>query len=112
MTYGRALLQALACGVPVIATRWGAPLEFLREDNSFPIGIEGLVPASFEEELFAGHRWAEPSVDHLRQLMRCVFSNRQESRKRAQRGRQDVVERWDWRVVIPDWVDAFRRLSE
>ena len=112
VTYGRALLQALACGVPVIATRWGAPLEFLREDNSFPIGIEGLVPASFEEELFAGHRWAEPSVDHLRQLMRCVFSNRQESRKRAQRGRQDVVERWDWRVVIPDWVDAFRRLSE
>jgi glycosyltransferase involved in cell wall biosynthesis len=107
---GRALLEALSGGLPVIATRWGAPLEFLDDDNSFLIGMEGLVPALPEEEHLAGHRWAEPSVDHLRELMREVFSNGEEAGKRAKQGRKDAVERWDWSVVIAQWTDAFGRL--
>lgn len=107
---GRALLEALSGGLPVIATRWGGPLEFLDDDNSFLIGMEGLVPALPEEEHFAGHRWAEPSIDHLRELMREVFSSGEEARKRGEQGRRDAVERWDWSVVVPQWTEAFRRL--
>ncbi len=110
--YGRPLMEALASELPVIATRWSGQLSFLRDENSYLIDIEGLVPASVEEESFAGHLWAQPSVEHLRKLMREVFSHREEAKKRAQQGRRDMVERWDWSVRAPLWVNEFRRLLD
>jgi glycosyltransferase involved in cell wall biosynthesis len=110
--WGRGCLEALAAGLPVIATNWGTVSEFLTDGNSFPIAVEGIVPASCEDELVAGHRWAEPSVDHLRQRMREVFSNSSDVQTRAAQGRREVVEHWDWAVVMPEWVQEFRRLCE
>jgi len=110
--YGRPLMEALSSQIPVIATRWSGQLSFLRDENSYLIDIEGLVPASVEEEIFAGHLWAQPSVEHLRQLMREVFSHPDEAKKRAQQGRRDMVEHWDWGVRAALWVDEFRRIAQ
>jgi len=94
--WGRPYLEALACQCPVIATRWGGQLDFLHEGNSFLLDVEGIVPVLNPNlEVFAGHRWAEPSVDH---------------RRRAARGRAEAVERWDWQVVGELWAREFRRL--
>ena len=108
--FGRPYAEALSCGLPVIATRWSGHLDFLNDANSFLIDIEGLVPACEEVEYFAGHRWAQPSVEHLRQLMRQVYSHPQEARARAESGRAEMVAQWDWNVVIPRWIDEFRRV--
>jgi glycosyltransferase involved in cell wall biosynthesis len=108
----RAILEALSSGLPVIATRWGGHLDFLNDTNSFLIGIDGLAPATFESEPNAGHFWAEPRIDHLRHLMREVFSRSGEVRQRATRGRQDVINRLDWSAVIPEWLNAFRELLD
>ena len=108
--YGRNMLEALACEVPVIATRWGGPLEFLHTGNSFLVDNEGLVMASEEEELFAGLQWAQPSVEHLRRVMRQLVSGQEQGPMRARQGRQDAVERWDWNVVLPEWARAFGSL--
>ena len=110
--YGRPLMEALSSELPVIATNWSGQLSFLRDENSFLVDIEGLVPASVEEEIFAGHLWAQPSVEHLRKLMREVFSRPQEAKKRAQQGRRDMVADWDWSVRAPLWVNEFRRLLD
>jgi glycosyltransferase involved in cell wall biosynthesis len=110
--YGRAFLEALACELPVIATRWSGQLDFLNDQNSYLIDVEGLVPASTECEFFAGHLWAQPSVDHLRQLMREVYSHPEEARQRATRGRHHMLQHWDWSVAVPRWIDEFRRLLE
>jgi glycosyltransferase involved in cell wall biosynthesis len=110
--YGRPLLEAMSCELPVIATAWGGQMDFMTSDNSYLLDSEGLVPASVEEEIFAGHLWAQPSVDHLRQLMREVVSRPEEARRHGQRARQDMVANWDWSVVAPRWVNEFRRLME
>ncbi|HXJ92347.1 MAG TPA: glycosyltransferase [Terriglobia bacterium] len=111
--FGLPYIEALACGLPVIATRWSSHLDFLHDGNSYLIDIEGLVPASWQDvEYFAGHRWAQPRVEHLRQLMRTVYSNREEARRRAEIGRQEILERWDWSVVVKRWVAEFRRLLD
>jgi glycosyltransferase involved in cell wall biosynthesis len=110
--YGRPLMEALSSELPVIATRWSGQLSFLRNENSYLIDIEGLVPASVEEEIFAGHLWAQPSVEHLRKLMREVFSKPADAKKRAQQGRRDMVEHWDWGVRAPLWVNEFRRILD
>ena len=108
--FGLPYIEALSCGLPVIATRWSGHLDFLHDGNSYLIDIEGLVPASPEVEFYAGHQWAQPSVDHLRQLMRSIYSDRQESARRAAVGRKEVTERWDWGVVMQHWAAEFRRL--
>ena len=51
-----------------------------------------------------------PDVDHLRQLMRHVFSHREEGRLRAMRGREEMVARWDLEVVVEQWVNELKRL--
>ena len=63
-----------------------------------------------EDELFAGHRWAEPNHDHLRQQMREVFRDSKESARRAERSRSDVLRQFDWTAVLPEWIRNFRRL--
>jgi glycosyltransferase involved in cell wall biosynthesis len=108
--FGLPYIEALACGLPVIATRWSGQLDFLHDGNSYLIEVEGLVPASPEVEYYAGHRWAQPSVDHLRQLMRTVFSHPEDARGRAALGRQEITEHWDWDVVLKRWAAEFRRL--
>jgi glycosyltransferase involved in cell wall biosynthesis len=108
---GRHCLEALACGLPVVATDWGSLNDFLSEQNSFPLSINGLVDAQPEEnELFAGHRWAEPNIDHLRDQMRQIFGSPIEAAHRAEQGRRDVITRFEWRVVLPEWIRSFRRL--
>jgi glycosyltransferase involved in cell wall biosynthesis len=111
-SWGRACLEALASGLPVIATQWGGASEFLHDANSYPVAVEEIVPASCEDEFVAGHRWAEPSVDDLRRQMRQVFTNSREAQKRAAQGRCDAIEHWDWSNVIPAWAQEFRRLCD
>ena len=112
--FGRPYLEALSCGRPVIATRWSAQLDFLHDGNSYLIEPECIAPVQQDQlsEIFMGHRWAEPSVDHLRQLMRQVFSHPEEARQRAARGRAELVERWDWSVVSKHWANEVRRLLD
>ena len=65
-----------------------------------------------EDELFAGRRWAEPDLDHLRNRMREVFNHPNEAVRRASQGRLEVGEKFDWNVVLPEWIRNFQRLLD
>jgi glycosyltransferase involved in cell wall biosynthesis len=99
--WGRPYGEALSCECPVIATGWGGQLDFLDETNSYLIDVEGILPtpANLDLEIFAGHRLAEPSVEHLRQLMRRVATRPEEAAARARKGRRDMVEQWDGKRI-------------
>jgi glycosyltransferase involved in cell wall biosynthesis len=109
--WGRPYGEALACECPVIATRWGGQLDFLNEANSYLIDVEAVLPTppNLDLEIFAGHRWAEPSVGHLRQLMRRAVAHREEASARARQGRSDMVEKWDGRRVAALFAGEFVR---
>jgi glycosyltransferase involved in cell wall biosynthesis len=110
--YGRPYMEALACGVPVLGTAWSGQTDFLTAENSFPVAIEGVVPVpdSTEVDTYYGHCWAEPSVEDLQQQMRRVFGDAEGAKQRAQRGRQDMVERWDWKIVLQNWQKRIQEL--
>jgi glycosyltransferase involved in cell wall biosynthesis len=112
--WGRPYMEALACGRPVIATRWGGQMDFLNDDNADLIELDGIqsTGADIDLEIFAGHRWAEPSADNLRQLLRRAVSDRDSSKRKAARGLLDMREKWDWRQVVPKWAREFDRLLD
>jgi glycosyltransferase involved in cell wall biosynthesis len=112
--YGRPYMEAMACELPVIGTRWSGQLEFMNDENSFLTEIEGVreAPATVDMEYYAGHRWAEPSVEDLRRQMRRVVADAGDARQRAVCGRTEMTEHYDWSVVLPQWVEEFRRLLD
>ncbi|GMI34149.1 hypothetical protein TeGR_g9163 [Tetraparma gracilis] len=62
--WGRPHMEAMACGVPVVATNWSGPTEFVTEQNGWLIEVEEMV--EIEEGAFRGHMWAQPSLASLR----------------------------------------------
>jgi len=93
---GRPYLEAMAAGLPVIGTGWGGNLDFMSQDNSYLIEVEGLEPVASEPGLdfLRGRRWARPSLPHLRELLRRVVERPEEAGARARRARADVLAGW------------------
>lgn len=88
-------LEAMACGTPAIVTDWSGPTAFMHEDWGYPLAVRGLVPATANEPLYRGARWAEPNVEHLVELLREVHRNRAAARAKGQRAALEA-RRWSW----------------
>jgi GT2 family glycosyltransferase len=93
------LMEAMACGLPTIATGWGAHQEFAHEGITYPLRVAKLVPAVAKCPYYAGFRWAEPDPEHLRFLLRHVFENRDEARARGLAAAREMAARWTWEAA-------------
>lgn len=95
--WGLPILEAMACGLPVIATAWSAPTDFMNDEIAYPLHIDGLVPAEAKCPYYENFNWAEPSYEHLRTLMRHVYENREEAKLKGARASAEVLGKWTWR---------------
>ncbi|MDE3076353.1 MAG: glycosyltransferase family 4 protein, partial [Chloroflexota bacterium] len=96
--WGIPYMEAMVSGLPTIGTRWSGNLEFMNDDNSFLIDIEGLteIPNGDPEypDVYWGHRMAAPSLEHLKRLMRFVYEHPAEAQQRGKQARRDMATLW------------------
>ncbi len=92
--WGRTLLEAMACGRPLVATDWAAGSDLLPPGHPYALpATPADVPDAAARELapLAGLRWAEPDVAQLRRLMRAAFADRAAGADAGARGREHVL---------------------
>ena len=108
--WGRPHVEAMAMGLPVIATNWSGPTAFLTVNNSYPLDIDGLeaVPSGpFRKH----HRWASPCAAHLRQLMAHVVSHPNEAKEKGAQARADMKAWFSPQRIAADIETHFKRIQ-
>ncbi len=94
--WGMPILEAMASGLPTIATNWSGQTEFLNDQTGYPIRVCKLVPAVAKCPYYEGFRWAEPDFDHMAYLMRYVYEHRDEARAKGLAASRGLLQDWSW----------------
>lgn len=95
--FGLTALEAMATGLPTIATGWSGPVEYLDPADSFALGYRLVESAGTHDSTtrYFG-RWAEPDVEHLRALLRHLYENPAAARAMGRRAAARVHAGWTW----------------
>jgi glycosyltransferase involved in cell wall biosynthesis/predicted Zn-dependent protease len=99
--WGRPQHEAMLMERPVIATNWSANTEFMTGENSYLLDCELVEARGLEPEIwhYKGHRWANPSETHLRQLLRRVWTHRDEAAGRGRAARAHMARHFSREAV-------------
>jgi glycosyltransferase involved in cell wall biosynthesis len=71
--FGLPMLEAMACGVPVITTNFGGQTDFVNNENGWL--INSIPKENTWDILYEGIHWQEPLIDDIRKAMREAYNN-------------------------------------
>lgn len=96
--WGLPISEAMACGLPVIATHYSGPADFMTVNTGYPLSWEPApcpwMPAAMADGDYG--MWSEPDFTELRLLMRRIYENRDEARAVGARAAAHIAENWTW----------------
>ncbi len=93
--FGLPILEGMATGKPAIVTRFGGPLEFCNEANSYLIDAERVAVTNFHDAVPKEATWAEPVVTNVMDLMRDACTNRDATEQLGLRAKE-TAKMWTW----------------
>ena len=107
--FGYTCAEAMAYGVPVIATGYSGNLEFMDAASSFLVRYDEVEVEAPEGPFQRGSVWAEPSIEHAAELMRQVYEEKETALAVGKRGAIRVRERLGLERIAGLLTRALRR---
>lgn len=101
--FGLPVIEAGACGIPVISTYNTAMTEYLDEDVAYLVQTDELAPANdkltwiteyYRDQLFP--LLGEKAITDFRRLMRHVYTTPKEAEEKAQKFRERILREYTW----------------
>ncbi len=109
---GLVVAEAMALGVPVIATDYAATTDLLSPATGYPVGYR-LVPVKKGEYPFGeGQKWADPDIGHAAWLMRHVMNHPEEAQQKAVAAQQFIQANYNAETVLQRQMKRFAELTK
>jgi glycosyltransferase involved in cell wall biosynthesis len=93
---GAVVLESMAMGKPVIATRWGGPVDYLDESSGMLV-----EPTSYQD-----------MVDGFAEAMTNLITSPELAESMGAAGRKRAVRDFDWQKKIQQVISIYRALAE
>ncbi len=94
---GAVVLEAMAMGLPVIATNWGGPSEYIDSDTGILVDI-GKNKVEFD--------------NNFAQAMKHAQVNRDASKEMGRLGREVIKQKYDWNLKIEKIIEIYNTLPQ
>jgi glycosyltransferase involved in cell wall biosynthesis len=91
--FGYTCAEAMAYGVPVIATRYSGNLDFMDDESAYLVDAREVEVQRAEGPFPRGSVWAEPSLESAVEALRAVLRRPDAAKARGARGRALVEAR-------------------
>jgi glycosyltransferase involved in cell wall biosynthesis len=112
--FGMPLIEAMACGKPIITTGEGPAVEFCSADEGYPIPAEDVAipePPPPVGRLSGQWTWFEPNIAELAKTMRHVYEHREEAASKGRKAAAAIERGFTWKRILPMYLERVRQMA-
>lgn len=113
--FGLPYMEVAACNLPVIGSRYSGHTDFLNDENSYLVDVDGFRSAennlswiSYFYENAEFPIFGAKAVEQTRYFMRKAFENKEDARQKANKLHQEVVSQYNWPICISKMYDKLK----
>jgi glycosyltransferase involved in cell wall biosynthesis len=95
--YGLPMIEAAACGLPVLATDWSGHKTFLQDGCWIPVDyqMKSIPQEKVDNRIFMQNSmWADPLEDSFKSGLKKMFNERQRYKQKCKKARTKIISKF------------------